>query len=323
MLTFVVRRLLLSVPLLLLVSVVLFAILSEAPGGPLTPYLQNPHITVADIARLKHNLGLDQPVPIQYLKWLGQVVRGDFGYSTSNSESAMSAIADRIPVTLELMATALGFSLLIGVAFGIVSAIRRYSWLDYLITTLAFFGQSMPVFWLALMMQLAFSVYGLDAFGYHFSLPSAGASSDDGFNIGDRVSHLLLPATILSVLYLAQFSRYMRSSMLEVIYSDYIRTARAKGVGRVEVIMRHAFRNALIPIVTITALAMPELVGGAIVTETLFAWPGMGRLYYNALGQFDFALLMGIMCLSALFVVLSNLLADVCYALLDPRVKYS
>jgi peptide/nickel transport system permease protein len=308
---------------LLLISMILFGILSQAPGGPLAPYLQNPHITEADIARLKHNLGLDQPVPIQYLHWLGQIVRGDFGYSTSNSQSVMDAIAARMPVTLELMGTAIGLALVVGVCFGILSAIKQYTWVDFVITTLAFFGQSMPVFWFALMVQLAFSVNGFTCCGYHIALPSAGHSSGEGAGFGDHLEHLILPAVVLSVLYLAGFSRFMRSSMLEVIHSDYIRTASAKGLTRFNVVMRHAFRNALIPLVTIVALTIPDLVGGAVVTERIFAWGGMGSLFIDALGQFDFALLMGVMCLSALFVVLGNLAADICYAWLDPRVKYT
>ena len=323
MLTFVLRRILQSIPLLLLISMILFGIISEAPGGPLTPYLQNPHITAADIARLKHNLGLDQPIPIQYLHWLGQVVHGDFGYSMSNSESTINAIGDRLGASFELMGTAIGIALLAGITFGIISAVKQYSWVDFAITTLAFFGQSMPVFWFALMVQLAFSVIGFTCCGYHIALPSAGISSTDNFDLGDRIEHLILPAAVLSLLYLALFSRFMRSSMLEVIHSDYVRTASAKGLTRFNVIMRHAFRNALIPIVTIAALTLPDLVGGAVVTEKIFAWPGMGNLFINALGQFDFAVLMAFMCLSAVFVVFSNLLADVCYAWLDPRVKYS
>jgi peptide/nickel transport system permease protein len=323
LLTYVVRRILQSIPLLLLISMILFGIISEAPGGPLTPYLQNPHITEADIVRLKHNLGLDQPVPIQYLHWLNQVAHGDFGYSTSNSEPTIDTFKDRLGWTFELMGTAIGLALVVGVTFGILSAVKQYSLVDFLITTLAFFGQSMPVFWFALMVQLAFSVTGFTGFGYHIALPSAGASSVDTFDLGDRLEHLILPAGVLSLLYLAIFSRFMRSSMLEVIHSDYIRTASAKGLTRFTVIMRHAFRNALIPLVTIIALTIPDLVGGAVVTEKIFAWPGMGSLFYNALGQFDFAVLMAVMVVSALFVVLGNLIADVCYAWLDPRVKYT
>jgi peptide/nickel transport system permease protein len=308
----------------LLVSIVLFTILQEAPGGPLTPYLQNPHITQADIERLKHNLGLDQPVYIQYFHWLWQVVRGDFGWSMSNSEPVTQAILDRMPATLELMGCAYTFSIAIGVLFGIISAVRQYSWLDYLITTFAFFGQSMPVFWFALMLQLAFSVTGITAFGYHVSLPSAGiATNSDVFDLGDRVQHLILPVIVLSLAFIASFSRFMRSSMLEVIRTDYMRTAAAKGVSRRAVILKHGLRNALIPLVTVIALNLPGLVSGAVVTETIFAWPGMGRLFINALGQFDFALLMGYMLLVSFLVITCNLLADVCYAWLDPRVKYT
>jgi peptide/nickel transport system permease protein len=308
----------------LLVSIVLFTILQEAPGGPLTPYLQNPHITQADIERLKHNLGLDQPVYIQYFHWLWQVLRGDFGWSMSNSEPVTQAILDRMPATLELMGCAYAFSIATGVLFGIISAVRQYSWIDYLITTFAFFGQSMPVFWFALMLQLAFSVNGITAFGYHVSLPSAGiATNSDVFDLGDRVQHLILPVIVLSLAFIASFSRFMRSSMLEVIRTDYMRTAAAKGVSRRAVILKHGLKNALIPLVTVIALSLPGLVSGAVVTETIFAWPGMGRLFINALGQFDFALLMGYMLLVSCLVVTCNLLADICYAWLDPRVKYT
>ncbi len=304
-------------------SVVLFSILQKAPGGPLTPYLQNPHITAADIERLRHNLGLDQPVYVQYFKWLFRVLQGDFGWSMSNSEPVTQAILDRLPATLELMGCAFTVSIVLGVVFGIVSAVRQYSWIDYLITTFAFFGQSMPVFWFALMLQLAFSVVGITAFGYRFSLPSAGISSLDNFDFADRVQHLILPTIVLSLLFIASFSRFMRSSMLEVLRTDYMRTAAAKGVSRIAVILKHGLRNALIPLVTVIALSLPGLVAGAVVTETIFAWPGMGRLFYNALQQFDFALLMGYMMMVSFLVVTFNLIADVCYALLDPRVKYT
>jgi peptide/nickel transport system permease protein len=308
----------------LLVSIVLFSILQEAPGGPLTPYLQNPHITQADIVRLKHNLGLDQPVYVQYFKWLGRVLVGDFGWSQSNSEPVTTAILERMPATLELMGASFVFSLAIGVTFGIVSAVRQYSWIDYLITTFAFFGQSMPTFWFALMLQLIFAVYGVPLlFGYRIQLPSAGMCESDVCGLGEILRHLLLPTIVLSLAFIASYSRFMRSSMLEVIGTDYIRTAAAKGVSRPAVVLKHALKNALIPLVTVIALTLPVLVSGAIVTETIFAWPGMGRLFINALQQFDFALLMGYMMMTSVFVVVANLLADICYAWLDPRVKYS
>jgi peptide/nickel transport system permease protein len=301
---------------------ILYWILSNAPGGPLGPYLQNPHITPADIERLRHNFGLDQPLPVRYLRWLVMVLHGDLGYSTSNSESVTTAIVERLPATLLLAGTSFVLSLIIGVTFGIIAAVKPYSWIDYLVTTFAFFGQSMPVFWFALMLQLVFAVAGITAFGYHFALPSAGISSSDDFDLGDRIQHLVLPTIVLSLLYIAVWSRFTRSSMLEVIRTDYMRTAAAKGLDRLTIIMRHGLKNAMIPVVTIVALSLPGLFSGAVVTETIFAWPGMGRLFFNALGQFDFPLLMGYLVIVSFLVVFFNLLADVTYAWLDPRVKY-
>jgi peptide/nickel transport system permease protein len=302
---------------------ILFWILSSAPGGQLGPYLQNPHITPADIERLKHNLGLDQPLPVRYVRWLGLVVRGDLGYSTSNSQPVLEAILDRLPATLILTATSLIISLLIGIGAGLIAAIKPYTAIDYGITTFAFFGQSMPVFWFALMLQLAFAVTGIWIFGTHYSLPSAGMCESDPCTFPDVIRHLILPATVLSLLYIAGWSRFMRSSMLEVVRTDYMRTAAAKGLDRGTIIFRHGLKNALIPIVTVVALSLPDLVAGAVITETIFAWPGMGRLFFNGLGQQDFPLLMGYLMMVAFLVVLFNLVADVCYAWLDPRVKYS
>jgi peptide/nickel transport system permease protein len=320
--TYVVRRVLEAIPLLLLISMLLYWILSNAPGGPLGPYLQNPHITPADIARLKHNFGLDQPLPIRYLHWLVMVLHGDFGYSTSNSETVAQAIVERIPATLLLGGTSFAISLIVGLSIGILAAIKPYSWADYVVTTFAFFGQSMPPFWFALMLQLLFAVAGVTAFGYHFALPSAGLSSGDDFDLGDRIEHLILPALVLSLLNVAIFSRFMRSSMLEVVRTDYMRTAAAKGLSRGAIIVRHGLKNAMIPVVTIVSLSLPGLFSGAVVTEQIFAWPGMGRLFYGALGQFDFSLLMGYLLIVSFLVVFSNVLADVTYAWLDPRVKY-
>src|SRR5215469_15464628 len=323
MFTYVVRRTLQAIPLLLAISVILYAILYNMPGGPLAPYLQNPHITAADIARLKHNLGMDQPVPIQYLKWLGHILVGDMGYSTSNSEPVFQALIERLPATLELMGASLFISIGLGVGAGMISAVYRYSFVDYFITTFAFFGQSMPVFWFALMMQLAFAVHGIPLpGGYLIQLPSAGIANSDTFDLGDRLVHLILPATVLSLLGLATFSRFMRSSLLEVLGTDYMRTAAAKGLAFRTILFKHGLKNALIPVVTVIALSLPGLIGGAIITETIFAWPGMGRLFITALNQSDLALLMGYLVLIAFLVVFSNLLADVVYAWLDPRVKY-
>ncbi len=323
MFNYVVRRTLQAIPLLIVISFILFVILHQAPGGGLGPYLQNPHITAADIARLKHNLGYDKPLPVQYVLWLGHIVTGDFGYSTSNSEMVLSAIMERLPATLELMVSSFIFAFIIGVSAGLFAAIRPYSTWDYFITTFAFFGQAMPVFWFGLMLQLAFAVHGIPLpGGWLIQLPSAGISSGDNFDLGDRITHLILPMIVLSLLQVALFSRFMRSSMLEVIKTDYMRTAWAKGLNFRTVLFKHGLKNALIPLVTVTALTLPGLFGGAILTETIYAWPGEGRLFINALGQQDIALMLGFLMVNAFLVVFANLLADVCYAWLDPRVKY-
>ena len=324
MFNYVVRRTLQAIPLLIVISMILYGILSEAPGGALAPYLANPHITAADITRLKHNLGLDAPIPVRYVIWLGHVVTGDFGYSASNSEPVLQAIVERVPATLSLMATSLVLSLLVGLALGIYSAVKPYSIADYFITTFAFFGQSMPVFWLALMLQLGLAVHGIPLpAGYIIKLPSAGIATDtDNFSLPDHLVHLVLPVIVLSFLSLALYSRFTRSSMLEVMRTDYMRTAAAKGLSFPTIVLKHGLKNGLIPLVTIVALSLPGLLGGAIVTETIFAWPGMGRLFYNALLQQDIALLMGYLCLVSAMVVFFNLFADVAYAWLDPRVKY-
>ena len=318
------RRTFQAIPLLLLISAILFLILNNVPGGALGPYLQNPHITPADIVRLKHNLGLDQPLPVQYVKWLWTILHGDFGYSTSNSQPVLEAIMERVPATLELMVTSLVLSITLGLSAGIFSAVRPYSFADYFITTFAFFGQSMPVFWFALMLQLAFAVHGIPLpGGYAIQLPSAGIDNGTGtFDFGDRIQHVILPVVVLSLLNLALFSRFMRSSLLEVTKTDYMRTAAAKGLDGRTILFKHGLKNAMIPVVTVIALSLPGILGGAIITETIFAWPGSGRMFLNALNQGDIALMMAYLLMLATLVVFSNLFADLIYAWLDPRVKY-
>lgn len=331
MLTYVVRRSLQAIPLLILISMILFVIINNAPGGALAPYLQNPHITPADIHRLEVNLGLIPPkgVPgsvwtiVRYFRWLALVLHGDLGWSTSNAEPVTQAIAQRFGATFELMGTSIVVAIVVGLAFGIFSAVMPYSVWDYIVTGFAFFGQSMPIFWFALMLQLGLAVHGIPLpGGYMIQLPSAGISSYDTFNLGDRIEHLILPTIALSFLSLALYSRFTRSSMLEVLSADYIRTAAAKGLPFRTILLKHGLKNALIPVVTIVAISLPSLIAGAVVTETIFAWPGMGRLFINALQQGDMALLMGYLCMVSVLVIFCNLLADVAYAWLDPRVKY-
>lgn len=326
MFTYAVRRTLQAIPLLLLISIILFSILHAMPGGGLAAYAGNPHLTQADIERLRHNLGLDQPVPIQYVKWLGKVLTGDLGWSNMNSTPVTEAFLERLPATLELMFASFIVSLAIGLTFGILAALRPYSTLDYFVTTFAFFGQSMPSFWFALILQYLFAVKGLhlQGFGYRldFTLPSSGVESTDGGGFLDRLQHLILPVTVLALLQVATWSRFTRASMQEVLHTDYMRTAAAKGLPFMTILLKHGLKNGLMPVITVVALTIPFLVGGAIVTESIFAWPGMGRLFITALFQQDFSLLMGYLVIISVLVVLFNLLADLAYGWLDPRVKY-
>jgi peptide/nickel transport system permease protein len=327
MVVYAIRRSLQAIPLLVLISVILFSILHAMPGGGLAAYTQNPHLTQADIERLKHNLGLDRPVIFQYWGWLVAMFHGDLGWSQMNSTPVTEALLERLPATLELMTISFVISLIIGLIFGIVAAVRPYSFIDYFMTTFAFFGQSMPVFWFALMLQMLFAVYGihLQGFGYRadLSLPSAGMTSTEGGDFIDRVRHLILPVTALSLLQIATWSRFTRASMQEVLHTDYMRTAAAKGLPFLTILMKHGLKNALMPVVTIVALSLPSLLGGAVITETIFAWPGMGRLFFTALGQQDLLLMMGYLVILSVLVVFSNLAADLAYGWLDPRVKYS
>ena len=327
MLTYAVRRTLQAIPLLLLISLILFAILHAMPGGGLAAYAGNPHLTQADIDRLRHNLGLDQPLYVQYLRWLGKVLTGDLGWSNMNSTPVTEAFVERFPATLELMGASFLVSLIIGLTLGILSALRPYSLLDYFVTTFAFFGQSMPSFFFALVMMYLFAVKGIhfQAFGYAFdipNLPSSGDGSDEGGGFVDRLRHLILPVSVLALLQVAVWSRFTRASMQEVLHTDYMRTAAAKGLPFMTILLKHGLKNGLMPVITVVALTIPFLVGGAIVTESIFAWPGMGRLFITALFQQDFSLLMGYLVIISVLVVLFNLLADLAYGWLDPRVKY-
>jgi peptide/nickel transport system permease protein len=313
---YVVRRLLQSIPLLVAVTMLSFALMKAAPGGPMSIYLENPDITPDDVAAIRVQLGLDDPIPMQYLKWVGSLLRLDWGYSFVTHEAVIDRIAQRLPNTLELMVVSLVLTLVIAVPVGVLAAVRQYSWFDYVATGAAFFGISMPVFWFGLLMILTFAV----TLGW---LPTSGiATIGAEFDLIDRLRHLIMPATVLALVSAAGYTRYIRGAMLEVIHQDYIRTARAKGLRERLIIVRHAFKNAALPFVTLIALDLPDLFTGAVVTETIFAWPGMGRLYLESLSRLDYSVLMAILTVSALMLILSNLLADLLYAYLDPRIRY-
>ena|SRR5574341_2574 len=317
------RRLLQAVPLLLLISVTVFALLHVIPGGPMAAYENNPDITAEDLARLEHELGLDAPLYVQYVNWLKAILQGDWGYSLASKRPVLVEIGDRLPNTIYLMGIATLATLLIAIPIGILSALRQYSLLDHVATTVAFMGQSIPIFWFGLILIIIFHVLLRNPWSGAPLFPGGGMYTlGQPFSVLDRLHHLILPVSMLAVATAATYTRYMRASMLEVIGQDYVRTARAKGAPTRRVILRHALKNAAIPVVTILALDLPVLFNGAVFTETIFSWPGMGRLFIESAFRLDYALLMAIILMSAALTVFFNLLADLAYGYLDPRIRY-
>lgn len=309
---YVARRLLQAVVIVWLVSVIAFAMVNLAPGGP--SLLANMQFTEEQRDRIRADFGLDAPLLDRYLLWIGGVVRLDFGISFRYGTPVAELILDRLPNTLLLGGTALLISVLIGIPLGVVSATRRSSWLDYVATTFSFLGLSIPAFWLGIMLIILFGVN----LGW---LPTGGIAGRGGFDVVDRLAHLVLPATVLATVTLPHIVRYMRSSMLQVLKDDYVRTARAKGVPATRVLFKHALRNAMFPVITVIGLLVPQLLSGAVITEQVFAWPGMGRLAVQSALARDFPLVMGIALVGSVLVVLTNFLVDVAYTYLDPRVQ--
>jgi len=312
---YVVRRLLGAVPLLLGISLILFTIIHLAPGGPLDMYLDNPAVSREALDQIAARYGLDQPLPIQYVLWLKSMLVGDWGYSIRTSRPVVVEIMGRVGPTLQLGGAALLLSLLIAIPLGTLSAARRGTALDSTVTLASFVGISTPVFWMALLLQLLFSVY----LGW---LPSAGYQTIGDGSLMDRAAHMIMPVVILSLATIASWSRFIRSGMVDVLNQDYVRTAYAKGRGEKGVIVFHALRNALIPAVTVIAVDFGTVISGAVITETVFAWPGMGRLFMESMDGRDYPMLMGLMMLGSVGIILANIIADLTYAALDPRIRY-
>jgi peptide/nickel transport system permease protein len=312
---YLLRRLLQSLVVLVLVSLVGFSVLHLAPGGPAAIYAMTPTMSAEDLDRITRELGLDRPLPEQYARWAGGVLTGNWGRSYRDGRLVREVVVDRIPATMVLMLSAFTVAVAVGLFTGIVSAVRQYSLFDHLLTFGSMVALSIPTFWLGLMAIYVFAVLlGVLPPG---NMSTVGAD----FALGDRLRHLLLPAATLGVVMVATWSRYTRAAMLEVIGEDYIRTARAKGVAAGAVILKHALKNALIPLITLAGLQLPLVFSGALVTETVFTWPGMGRLFVDSIGYRDYPVLMGLLMLAALLVVVGNLLADLVYAAVDPNGK--
>ncbi|NTU75063.1 MAG: ABC transporter permease [Anaerolineaceae bacterium] len=308
---------------LIVISIAIFTLVNSVPGGIMNAYEENPDITAADYARLRAKFGLDDPIPVRYVKWVGNLLQGDWGNSFISKRPALQEIADRLPNTILLMGTMLVVTMLIAIPLGIFSALKQYSIFDHILTTIALAGQSLPTFWFGLLLIIVFSVTLKGANGAPL-LPGSGMGTPgEPFSLVDLIRHMILPVSMLALISAAGYMRYMRSSMLEVIHKDYVRTARGKGLSERIVLYRHALRNALIPIITLLGLELPALFGGALFTETIFAWPGIGRLYFDAALKTDYPVLMAVLMIYSALIIISNLLVDVIYTMIDPRISYS
>jgi len=310
------------IPVFFLISMIIFFILNAMPGDPLLySRVENPRVIVQDperIAKLREYYHLDDPLIVRYFFWLKSLFKGDLGYSSMYKLPVLKLIKSRLPNTLMLTVTAWLIGLIVAFPIGIYSAVKKYSFLDYFFTVLAFIGISLPTFWFALMAIVVFSVF----LGW---FPAAGVQTygiSGSWNIFvDKLKHLALPSLVLGLVQVAYWVRYIRTSLLEVLDQDYIRTAYSKGAPDKRVILRHALRNAMIPIITIIALDIPYFFGGALIVETIFSWPGMGRLMYEAVLASDYNLAINCLMFITIVTLLSNLLADFLYVLVDPRIR--
>ncbi len=312
---YLIRRVLITLPIMLGITVLSYLIMSLTPGDPVQ-MLISPSMSQADIEIKRLALGLDQPAYVRYVKWLNELVHGNLGYSFSSGAPVTKRIGERVVPTLTLTVSALICSYLIAVPVGMIAATRRYTWIDYVATFFAFLGISLPTFFLGLA--------GIYVFALRLRVLPVGGTMTLGSEGGllDLLHHLILPASVLAVAGAGALTRYVRSSVLEVLGQDYVRTARAKGLAERVVHRRHALRNALIPVVTLAGLQIPALLAGAVITEQVFEWPGMGRLTIEAINQRDYPVLMGITLITAVLVAIGNLLADVAYSVVDPRIRY-
>jgi peptide/nickel transport system permease protein len=312
---FVARRILEAIPLLLGVAILSFVFMQLAPGGPDALFARNGRMSAEQLANIRHSMGLDRPPHEQLLTWIVNIFRGNLGMSYSQFRPVSDVIAEVFPNTVILMSAGLLISLVCALVFGVLAATRPYGIFDNVTSFISYFGLAMPVFWFGLMLQLLFAV----RLGW---LPSAGMYSPQEGGLGDLLRHLILPAFTIGIGSIAGWSRYVRSSTVEQLTQDYVRSARSKGLAERRVMTGHVLRNSLIPLVTVVGIDVPLYLTGAVVTETIFSWPGMGRLFFDALSVRDYPILMGILVLGAILIILGNLVTDLLYGLLDPRISY-
>jgi len=312
-----VRRLLVYIPVGLLVTLLVFILADLAPGDP-ADWLYSPELnmTYEEIQAIKESMGLNRPPLVRYIQWLGQALRGNLGYRTKNGDPVGPLIAVRLGRTLILGGVATTFGIVVGLSLGIYTALHQYSWFDHLSGALAFLGISMPAFFVGI---LGLYIFGLKL--EWFPIGGITTAGGDPSDVKDFLYHLILPAALLSSNHVAGYFRYMRMSMLEVLHADYLTTARAKGMRERIVILAHALRNALLPVVTVIGLSIPGLFGGALFIETIFAWPGMGMLFIDGVNARDYPLIMGVALVMTTVILLANLLTDIAYSLVDPRIR--
>ncbi len=328
MTTYILRRLLGAVPLVLGIATIIFFVVNLAPGDPALRYM-NPNLSPETLEQIRVNMGLDRPVHVRYVKWMAALARGDLGYSFTRNRPVLDIIKEILPNTLLLSVTAIGIAFVVGILLGIIQAVRQYSILDSITSVLALFFYSMPSFWLALMMVLTFSLFARNVWDWPIWFPASDIQDVAQYpfmtpweKVQDRLWHLALPATSLALVLAAGIARYTRASMLEVIRQDFVRTARAKGLSEPVVVLKHALRNGLIPVITLLGLYLPFLFSGTVFIETVFAWPGMGKLIVDAITQRDYPVIMAGSLIFANMVVVGNLIADMLYAIVDPRIRY-
>lgn len=321
------RRILGAIPLILGVATVVFILLNIAPGDPSSRFI-SPNVSPQVLEQIRQSMGLGEPIHVRYLKWMAGIFRGDLGYSLAKNQPVVTLLGEILPNTLLLsgLALLLGFSA--GIFLGVLQAVRQHSRLDRALGTVSLFLYSVPTFWLALMMILVFGLHARSVWGWPVYFPISGMQGVDAAfftpweQLIDRARHLTLPVTTLALILAAAVSRYVRASMLEVINQDYVRTARAKGLSEARVILKHSLRNAMIPVATLFGLYLPFLFSGTVFVEWVFAWPGMGKLVVEAIGQRDYPVVMAGSVVFAGMVVLGNVVADVLYAVIDPRIRY-
>ncbi len=317
MFTYILRRLIISVPILIGITILVFYVASKMPGDAVLAMISTDTPQAEDLIRLRRGqLGLDLPLYVQYLRWMGQLVQGNLGFSFQTGEKVLDMLFVRIPATGQLMGMALLFAIVSGVVLGVISAMRQYSKLDYLLTFTTFAGISVPDFFLGMLLIYFF------ALKLHLFPTSGIGTAGEAWSLVDNLRHLVLPAFALGLVRTATFMRYTRNSILEVMNNDYVRTARAKGLRERIVVVRHILRNALIPVVTVIGFTLPVLFGGSVIIEMIFQWPGIGLMFISAVTMRDSPVIMGYVLFSAVLVQVCNLLTDIAYSVLDPRIRY-